>query len=258
MTKESDPSPVTNTIFLPLIFLPHCFVRYPWKRLRPSLQLFRGGDLEVTTTARRGSRGGICQCSLFFAEAAEGRPLWVPRKRELLRVPLHPRRKIRAYSRCNSKPVADETRWLEELLGNFRRMSSACFFRRIRARISANFHKWNLWGKAIYQSGGQGRANRPGEPLGWTDAGNRPGSAGTPRLTSFQSMGAEEPGRDVVRATTGELLRVPSTRPLIPRRHDTPVVLIDARGFFNSPTGTTVGQGSRKNEDRQSLGSRAG
>jgi len=125
------------------------------------------------------------------------------RTRELLRVPLHPRRKIRAHSRCNSKPVAHEMRWLKGLLGNFRGLSSACFFKREWARMAANFHEWHSWEKAIYQAGRRGRAKRPGEPMGRPDAGNRPGSAGTPRPTSFQSMGAEEPGRDVMRASIG-------------------------------------------------------
>ena len=42
----------------------------------------------------------------------------------------------------------------------------------------------------------RGRANRPGEPIGRTDAGNRTGSAGTPRPTSDQSMGAERRAMD--------------------------------------------------------------
>jgi hypothetical protein len=39
---------------------------------------FRGGDVDVTTTARRDSRSGTCQCS----------PVVRPMTRELLRVPL--------------------------------------------------------------------------------------------------------------------------------------------------------------------------
>jgi len=96
----------------------------------------------------------------------------------------------------------------EEAIGKLSCFEFRLFFRREWARMAANLHEWHSWGKAIYQSGGRGRAKRPGEPMGRTDAGNRPGSVGTPRPTGFQSRGAEEPGRGVVRASTRELSRV--------------------------------------------------
>jgi len=75
----------------------------------------------------------------------------------------------------------------------------------------------------MYQAGERGRANRPGEPMGRTDAGNRTGSAGTPRPTSYQMPGAERRAKDGARdsrsgtcqcspvacATTGDLFRIP-------------------------------------------------
>ena len=59
------------------IFAPHFFAPL----LRPVsgetaeavTPTFRGGDLEVTTTARRGSRSGTCQCSPLLCSSAQRR-----------------------------------------------------------------------------------------------------------------------------------------------------------------------------------------